>query len=233
MHRLRPSDIDAIKDHVQDEPLLEKVIATLGAYLLKLKTPSAVEIDDVSRIALQLRMANVWNAVPPRAFIEEFREDFDKEVIKALCEALNIDLGSRIDSNLQRHNQVVANARKALGLVEFAGHVKRSNNTRAGRRVASKITKSQLIDQISARAGLTKGNVKGIMETLVMIGHKELKRSGVFLVPGFAKFVVVKKPATKTRKGTNPFTGEALMFKAKPARRVIKARPVKAAKDAV
>jgi len=54
-----------------------------------------------------------------------------------------------------------------------------------------------------------------------------------FLVPGFAKFVVIKKPATKSRKGTNPFTGEPMMFKAKPARKIVRARPVKAAKDAV
>jgi nucleoid DNA-binding protein len=43
---------------------------------------------------------------------------------------------------------------------------------------------------------------------------------------------VVKKPR-KARKGTNPFTGEAMMFKAKPARKIVRARPVKAAKDAV
>jgi nucleoid DNA-binding protein len=55
----------------------------------------------------------------------------------------------------------------------------------------------------------------------------------VFLVPGFAKFVVIKKPATKARKGTNPFTGEEMMFKAKPARKIVRARPVKAAKDSV
>jgi nucleoid DNA-binding protein len=55
----------------------------------------------------------------------------------------------------------------------------------------------------------------------------------VFLVPGFAKFVVIKKPATKARKGTNPFTGEPMTFKAKPARKIVRARPVKAAKDAV
>jgi hypothetical protein len=46
-------------------------------------------------------------------------------------------------------------------------------------------------------------------------------------------FVVIKKPATKARKGTNPFTGEEMMFKAKPARKIVRARPVKAAKDAV
>jgi hypothetical protein len=48
--------------------------------------------------------------------------------------------------------------------------------------------------------------VKSVVEALVTVGHKELKKAGVLLVPGFAKFVVVKKPATKVRKGINPFT---------------------------
>ena len=74
---------------------------------------------------------------------------------------------------------------------------------------------------------------KGVMETLAMVGYKELKKSGVFLVPGFAKFVVIKKPATKERSGINPFTKEPTVFRARPARKIIRARPVKAAKDAV
>jgi DNA-binding protein HU-beta len=96
------------------------------------------------------------------------------------------------------------------------------------------MTKSELIEKITAEhADLTKKDIKGVMETLATIGYKELKKTGAFLVPGFAKFVVIKKPATKARKGINPFTKEPTTFKAKPARKIIKARPVKAAKDAV
>ena len=65
------------------------------------------------------------------------------------------------------------------------------------------------------------------------VGHAELKKNGIFVLPGLVRMVVVKKPATKARKGINPFTGEPTVFKAKPARKVIKARPVKAAKDAI
>ena len=57
--------------------------------------------------------------------------------------------------------------------------------------------------------------------------------TALFLVPGLAKFVVVKKPATKERKGINPFTKEPTVFKARPARKIIRARPVKAAKDGI
>lgn len=99
--------------------------------------------------------------------------------------------------------------------------------------MATQMTKSQLIEKIAQENELGKKDVKGVFETLATIGYKELKKSGVFVVPGFAKFVVIKKPATKARKGVNPFNGEPMMFKAKPARKIVRARPVKAAKDAV
>lgn len=99
--------------------------------------------------------------------------------------------------------------------------------------MAKQMSKAQLIEMISEKNELAKKDVKAVMETLMEVGHKELKKNGVFLLPGFAKFVVIKKPATKARKGINPFNGEEMMFKAKPARKVVRARPVKAAKDAV
>ena len=70
-------------------------------------------------------------------------------------------------------------------------------------------------------------------ETLVSVGHKELKKNGVFVLHGFAKFVFVKKPARPAREGINPFTKEKQMFAAKPASKAVRARPVKAVKDAV
>lgn len=99
--------------------------------------------------------------------------------------------------------------------------------------MATQMTKSQIIEKIAVQQQLAKRDVKGVLEALVSVGHKELKKAGVFLVPGFAKFVVIKKPATKARKGINPFNGEEMMFKAKPARKIVRARPVKAAKDSV
>ncbi len=99
---------------------------------------------------------------------------------------------------------------------------------------AKQMTKGQLIESITAaHADFGKKNVRAVLETLVAVGHKELKKTGVFMIPGFAKMIVVKKPATKARKGINPFTKLEQMFAAKPARKVVKARPMKALKDAV
>jgi nucleoid DNA-binding protein len=97
------------------------------------------------------------------------------------------------------------------------------------------MSKSELISKLAEENGdnLTRKDVKSVLEALATVGYKELKKTGTFLVPGFAKFVVIKKPATKERKGINPFTKEPTVFKAKPARKIVRARPVKAAKDAV
>ena len=101
--------------------------------------------------------------------------------------------------------------------------------------MAKLMSKSELIQNIAERHPdkLTRKNVKDVIESLAVVGYKELKRAGAFLVPGFAKFVVIKKPATKARAGINPFTKEPTVFKARPARKIVRARPVKAAKDAV
>jgi DNA-binding protein HU-beta len=97
------------------------------------------------------------------------------------------------------------------------------------------LSKSALIQNIADKSDgkLTRKDVKGVLESVATIGHAELKKNGLFVVPSLVRMVVVKKPATKERKGINPFTGQETVFKAKPARKVVKARPVKAAKDAV
>ncbi|MGB8893829.1 MAG: HU family DNA-binding protein [Pseudolabrys sp.] len=95
------------------------------------------------------------------------------------------------------------------------------------------MSKSELIQKIVAQHSnkMARKDVKAVIESLAAIGYKELYKVGAF--SGFAKFVVVKKPATKERSGINPFTKEPMIFKAKPARKVVKARPVKAIKAAV
>ena len=94
-------------------------------------------------------------------------------------------------------------------------------------------TKSEILAQISKDTGLAKKQVSDMFESLSGVVKKSLKGSGLFTLPGLLKMKVVKKPATKAREGVNPFTGEKMMFKAKPARKIVRARPVKAAKMAV
>jgi len=97
------------------------------------------------------------------------------------------------------------------------------------------LSKSEILKAIAEVVGeeVSPKHVKAVFEHLVAVGHKELKRSGTFVLHGFAKFVVVKKPAKPARKGINPFTKQEQMFAAKPASKSVRARPVKAIKDAV
>ncbi len=96
-------------------------------------------------------------------------------------------------------------------------------------------TKSEVMGFIADKTGLTKKDVGSVFEALGTMIQKELKKSGpgVFSVPGLMKIKVVRKPATKARKGVNPFTGEEMVFKAKPARNVVKVLPLKNLKDMV
>jgi DNA-binding protein HU-beta len=97
------------------------------------------------------------------------------------------------------------------------------------------MSKSGLIQAIAEAVGeeLTRKQVRSVLESLIGVGHRELKKSGVFTLPGFAKFRVVKKPATKARQGINPFTKQPQTFAAKPASKSVRARPIKAIKDAL
>lgn len=96
-------------------------------------------------------------------------------------------------------------------------------------------TKSEIFRMIAEDTGLARKDVVSVFESMNTVMEKDLGRRGpgVFTVPGLIKVRVVKKAAVKARKGVNPFTGEEMMFKAKPARKVVKAQPLKALKDMV
>ena len=94
-------------------------------------------------------------------------------------------------------------------------------------------TKAEVIRQISEDTGLSRQQVDAVFDSLNICIRKSLRGKGLFTVPGLLKLKVVKKPATKARKGVNPFTGEAMTFKAKPASKRVRALPLKALKAMV
>ena len=108
--------------------------------------------------------------------------------------------------------------------------------SKSAKKTSSKpLSKNAVVQAVTDAVGeeLSRKHVKLVVETLAAIGHRELKKTGVFVLPGFAKFVVVKKPARPAREGINPFTKEKQKFAAKPASKGVRARPIKALKDAV
>ncbi|MGC1854586.1 MAG: HU family DNA-binding protein [Candidatus Aquirickettsiella sp.] len=99
--------------------------------------------------------------------------------------------------------------------------------------VKKSFTKTELLQCLVENTELPKKKVAEVLETLQMIMHSHVKAGCAFAHPGMYKITVVKKPATKARKGINPFTGEPTTFKAKPARKVVKIKPLKKLKAAV
>ncbi len=91
--------------------------------------------------------------------------------------------------------------------------------------MAKAMTKSQVVGALASKTGLSKKEVKGFLEALAALAYKEAKNG--FTIPGLGKLVLVRR---KARMGRNPATGETIRI---PAKKVLKFRIAKAAKDAV
>ena len=101
---------------------------------------------------------------------------------------------------------------------------------------AKAMTKSEVFRNIADDTGLSRKEVAAVFDSLSGLIKKNLSGRGgpgLFTVPGLMKIKVVKKPAKKARKGINPFTGEEMMFKAKPASKGVKVLALKGLKDMV
>ena len=101
--------------------------------------------------------------------------------------------------------------------------------------LAKPMTKSEIVSGIASATGLAKKDVNAVFDAMASQIKKSLGRGGpgAYAVPGLMKLVAVRKPATEARTGINPFTGQETVFKAKPARNVVRIRPLKNLKDMV
>jgi nucleoid DNA-binding protein len=128
-------------------------------------------------------------------------------------------------------------AKKAAKKATKKLSTKKPSATPARKLTAAKtpMTKSAMMDEIAGQTGLARKQVSSVFNELGILIERHIKKgaAGQFTLPGLMKIEVRRKPATKARKGINPFTGEETVFKAKPARNVVKIRPLKALKDMV
>ena len=101
--------------------------------------------------------------------------------------------------------------------------------------VKKPMTKTEIINELAQNTEMTKKQISSVFDELAILIERHIKQRapGKFVFPGLMKIEVKKKPATKARKGINPFTKEETIFKAKPARRVVKIQPLKNVKDMV
>lgn len=91
--------------------------------------------------------------------------------------------------------------------------------------MAKALTKSQIIQHIAEKNEISRKGAAGILESLAALAYKEAKNS--FTLPGLGKLVLVNR---KARMGRNPQTGQPIKI---PAKRVVKFRVAKAAKDSI
>ncbi len=129
----------------------------------------------------------------------------------------------------------VASKKKVVAKKVSAKKVKEAPKKLATTAIAEPMTKTQMYTQIADDTGLSKKEITAVFDSYNNIIDRHLKKrsGGIFKMPGLFKIKVVKKPAQKARKGINPFNGEEMMFKAKPARNIVKILPLKALKDMV
>jgi nucleoid DNA-binding protein len=113
--------------------------------------------------------------------------------------------------------------------------VKKASPAKKTVAVKAPLTKSAMMDENAGTTGLTRKQVSSVFDELSTVIERHIKKGAVgqFTLPGLMKIEVKRKPATKARKGINPFTGQETVFKAKPARNVVKIRPLKKMKDMV
>ncbi len=116
-------------------------------------------------------------------------------------------------------------------MAESRGMERTSQNMNGGNNGGGKMSKSQLLEAIAQDTGISKKQASSVMDTLDRIVAEQLKESGEATIPGLVKFNVTTKPATPERQGINPFTKQPTTFKAKPERKVVKARILKGLKD--
>jgi nucleoid DNA-binding protein len=96
-------------------------------------------------------------------------------------------------------------------------------------------SKSEVYGIISEHVGISRSQVAGTFHVLGSIIKADLAKggAGVSSIPGLARIRVTRKPATKERQGINPFTKEPTVFKARPARNVVRLRPLRNLKEMV
>jgi nucleoid DNA-binding protein len=96
-------------------------------------------------------------------------------------------------------------------------------------------SKSDVFATIAHHAAIHRRDVAAVFHALGSVIKADLSKhgAGVFKVPGMMRITVTRKPATPARPGINPFTKEQVVFKAKPARNVVRIRPLRGLKEMV
>merc|ERR1712072_4260 len=93
---------------------------------------------------------------------------------------------------------------------------------KAAMKAGGVMTQTAVFQSVAETTGLKTKDVKGVVDTLMGVAAEQVKKSGSFKLAGMLNMKLKNKPATRARKGVNPFTKEPCVFKAKPASKTVR-----------
>lgn len=147
-----------------------------------------------------------------------------KSVTQSLTKKSSLSSKTRIPST----SKVTRSATKRTAPLKLVKNVNLSH-------LRKSCNKTQLLSLLHDMTGQPRKEIQHLLEALhqLMTAHMKKQGPGEFVMPGMLKMKIKHKPATKAKKGINPFTGEPTTFKAKPARNVVKIMALKKLKELV
>merc|ERR1711964_795461 len=101
----------------------------------------------------------------------------------------------------------------------------------AAMKASGAMTQTGVYQSVAETTGLKTKDVKGVVDSFMNVAAEQVKTSGSFKLAGMLNMKLKNKPATKARKGINPFTKEPCVFKAKPASKTVRVLPMKKLKE--
>jgi len=210
IHRLRPSDIQFISNAVKTDDGIRGVLKEVYSYFVEIENPLASELDDISRVCLQLRMTGLWNTVRPQVLIWSMRDIADKKVTATIQNALHVS------ANLVNQSTVAIGGTDAnlLAVIRENHLLNESLATRSLR-----INAAALADAATSSGGIsptTSGKfvVKGIREvrTGVVKWFNPTKGFGFIQPDDGGKDVFVHVSAIERSGIGNPHEGQKITY---------------------
>ena len=217
LHHLLPSDIEEMRGTVATHSGAQSDPRNVRQISFALKKPRAIELDDVTRIALQLNAAGFWDELKPEFFLKNIRSVVDADVMNTLRDALSVSPTMENASVQNDWSDDVQNIIQRLAPPKVVPSsvsptVKRVAATKAlgGVKPASTVTLKHLAATLANENELSKKHAEAILAGLVGQIVKHLKKGERIRIGGLGILQVRKRAA---RTGRNPATGEAMQIK--------------------
>merc|ERR1712224_103677 len=146
---------------------------------------------------------------------------------QAFRDLLSLLVSSSSRTTIQPSNMPAMKAMKTMKAMKAMKKAMKAKAMKTG----GAMTQTGVFQSVAETTGLKTKDVKGVVEAYMGVAAAQVKKSGSFKVAGMLNMKLKNKPATKARKGVNPFTKEPCVFKAKPASKTVRCLAMKKLKE--